>query len=110
MTNLEIEQKMSSVQTEMMNLRSSVEDDKIKFEEKLVLLEWQFNKFQETAINSMVSSNEDIENILMPLIDDLAPKLKQEIKEELTGPLNVAWHAILLIKSMNMIPLFWSFF
>ena len=58
----------------------------------------------------MVSSNEDIENILMPLIDDLAPKLKQEIKEELTGPLNVAWHAILLIKSMNMIPLFWSFF
>ena len=52
----------------------------------------------------MVSSNEDIENILMPVIDDLAPKLKQEIKEELTGPLNVAWHAILLIKSMNMIP------
>ena len=49
----------------------------------------------------MVSSNEDIENILMPLIDDLAPKLKQEIKEELTGPLNVAWHAILLIKLMN---------
>ena len=38
-SNLDIEQKMSSVQTEMMNLRSSVEDDKIKFEEKLVLLE-----------------------------------------------------------------------
>ena len=93
-TNKAVEDTMSNVQDEIKGLKTSVDDNRVKFESKLVELEEQFNKFQENALSSMITAKEDISSVVRPMIDEIAPKIKDEVKKDILSPLKATWNAI----------------
>ena len=92
-SNKAVQDTMSDVQVEIRDLKSSVDDNRVKFEEKLVQLEGQFNKFQENALNTMISK-EEINDIVRPMIDEVVPKIKDEVKKDILSPVKATWNAI----------------
>ena len=90
-----VQNHMTKVESRIDNLQSSVDDNRIKFEDKLVQLEGQFNKFQENALNQLTTSKEDIRDAVTPIIDEIVPKIKEDIKNDIISPVKATWNAIL---------------
>ena len=93
-SNNAIQTNVAGVESSIKELQSSVDDNRVKFEEKFIQLESQFDKFQENALNSMITTKEDIREAVIPVVEELVPQIKEDIKKELAAPLKATWSAI----------------
>ena len=93
-SNNAVQDTVNTMQDQVRGLQTSVDDNRVKFESKLVELEGQFNKFQENALNSMVTAKEDIKEVVRPMIEEITPKIKDEVKKELLAPIQATWNTM----------------
>ena len=94
-SNDAVQTQMTGVQGQMRTLQSSVDDNRIKFESKLVELEGQINLFQENALSSAGVTKDDIKDVVLPMIDDeVVPRIKNEVKREILSPIKATWNAM----------------
>jgi hypothetical protein len=92
-TNIVVQQQMSGFQDQIRTLQSSVDDNRIKLETELVTLKGQFNLVQENAMTG-ITNKEDIEDIVIPMVESLVPKVSTEVKRDILSPVKATWNAI----------------
>ena len=86
-SNNVVQTHMTDVQEQIRGLKSSIEDTGITFENRFVQLEGKFNQFQENALSSIITTKEDITDAVKPMIEEMVPKIKDEVKKDILVPL-----------------------
>ena len=94
-TNDEVKNEFVAIKEQVSGLQSSVDDQRIKFESKLVELEGNFGKLSESVISASSLNTLEIKEALVPVIkEEVIAEVKKDVKAEILPPVIATWNAI----------------
>ena len=86
------EQKLATLTDTFANFKETLENSNKSLEKKIEGLEVEFSKIQDTVENSAAKITEEVKSTIVPFIqDEIAPKMKSEIKSEVLKAVDASW-------------------
>ena len=91
----QVKTEITGMKEQVSGLQASVDDQRVKFENKLVELEGNFDKLSESVISASNINTKEIMETLVPLVkDEVIATVKKEVKDEVLPPVKATWNAI----------------
>ena len=93
--NNEIKDELVNMKDQVSVLQNSVDNQRSKFEDKLVQLEGNFNLLSESVLSASTKAAEELKEALVPIVkDEVIEVVKKEVKEDVLPPVMATWNAI----------------
>ena len=89
-SNEAVQVQIQGFQDHLITLQGSVDETRIKFEEKIVDLEGQFNIFQENALKTNVVTKDNI----IETVKEFLPDIRKQVTNEILSPIQATWNAL----------------
>ena len=89
---IKTEQNMTTLSSNFTSFKESLEVSNKKVEDKFDAIENELGKIQDTVTNIAIKVTEEVKNSIVPFIqDEIAPKIKAEVKNEVLKAVDATW-------------------
>ena len=93
--NDEVKSELVNMKEQVSGLQNSLDDQRIKFENKLVQLEENFSLLSESVMSASTKNIEEIKEALVPIVkEEVIESVKKDLKKEIIPPVKATWNAI----------------
>jgi hypothetical protein len=97
-TKAEVKSEFVNIKEQVSGLQTSVDTHRIKFENKLVILEGNFQQLSESVITASLNNTKEIKEALIPLVkevkEEVSNSVKKDVKADILPPVRATWNAI----------------